>query len=199
MDLGILLAGRRPCFKAGYPFGVPISTTSDAVQWVGAMFNSYGAQLVDAKGEITVRSDATRSALEWSKKTVRSSAERLFGTIPRIGADFRTKRDDLQRALGMGGGKRDAPKVAEQLWTFPAPKGPKGRHISGRYRYWGIWNFSANKSAAKSLLLYLSRARRLGSCSRPARASMCRRSRLGLPAWAAAEPPEAVVQFPAAR
>ena len=45
------------CFEAGYPFGMPISTTSDAVQWVGAIFNSYGAQLVDAKGEITVRSD----------------------------------------------------------------------------------------------------------------------------------------------
>jgi hypothetical protein len=29
-------------------------------------------------------------------------------------------------------------------------------HISGRYRYWGIWNFSPNKPAAKSLLLYLS-------------------------------------------
>ena len=52
--------------------------------------------------------------------------------------------------------KRDAPKIAEQLWTFPAPKGPKGRHISGRYRYWGIWDFSASKPAAKSLLLYLS-------------------------------------------
>ena len=28
------------CHKAGYPFGMPMSTTSDAVQWVGAMFNS---------------------------------------------------------------------------------------------------------------------------------------------------------------
>ena len=48
------------------------------------------------------------------------------------------------------------------MWTFPAPKGPKGRHISGRYRYWGIWNFSANKSAAKSLLLYLSTREAIG-------------------------------------
>src|SRR6185312_5209736 len=52
--------------------------------------------------------------------------------------------------------KRDAPKVAEQLWTFPPPKGPKGRHLSGRYRYWGLWKFSQNKAAAKSLLLFLS-------------------------------------------
>ena len=26
---------------------------------------------------------------------------------------------------------RDAPKVAEQLWTFPSPKGPKGRFDAG--------------------------------------------------------------------
>ena len=58
------------CPKAGYPFGMPISTSSDAVQWVGAMFNSHGAQLVDAKGEITVNSDATRTVLEWFKRTV---------------------------------------------------------------------------------------------------------------------------------
>jgi hypothetical protein len=35
-------------------------------------------------------------------------------------------------------------------------KGPQSRNISGRYRYWGIWNFSPNKPTAKSLLLYLS-------------------------------------------
>jgi hypothetical protein len=52
--------------------------------------------------------------------------------------------------------KRDAPKVAEQLWTFHAPKGPKGRYDTGINRFWGIWNFSANKSAAKSLLAFLS-------------------------------------------
>jgi hypothetical protein len=35
-------------------------------------------------------------------------------------------------------------------------KGPQSRHISGRYRYWDIWNFSPNKPTTKSLLLYLS-------------------------------------------
>ena len=45
--------------------------------------------------------------------------------------------------------KRDAPKVAEQLWTFPPPKGPKGRHLSGRYRYWGIWKFSAEQGGGE--------------------------------------------------
>src|ERR1700736_4446500 len=58
------------CFKGGYPFGMPVSTCSDAVQFVGAMFNAYGAQLVDAKGDIIVESDATRTVLEWFTKTV---------------------------------------------------------------------------------------------------------------------------------
>jgi ABC-type glycerol-3-phosphate transport system substrate-binding protein len=147
------------CHKAGYPFGMPVSTTSDAVQWIGAVFNAHGAQLVDATGAITVNSDAARTVLEWFKKTVPFFPPSVFAW------------DDASNNKALISGqsafifnapsawavaKRDAPKVAEQLWTFPAPKGPKGRHISGRYRYWGIWKFSANKAAAKSLLLHLS-------------------------------------------
>jgi ABC-type glycerol-3-phosphate transport system substrate-binding protein len=147
------------CHKAGYPFGMPMSTTSDAVQWVGGLFNSHGAQLVDAKGEITVKNDAVRTVLEWMKRTVPYFPESVFAW------DDASNNKALisgQSALIFNApsawavAKRDAPKVAEQLWTFPAPKGPKGRHISGRYRYWGIWNFSPNKAAAKSLLLHLS-------------------------------------------
>ena len=51
---------------------------------------------------------------------------------------------------------RDAPEVAEQLWTFHSPKGPKGRFDPCSFGFWGIWNFSANAAAAKSLLMYLS-------------------------------------------
>ena len=50
---------------------------------------------------------------------------------------------------------RDAPKVAEQCWHFPSPKGPKGRFDPAQPSFWGIWNFSPNKAAAKSLALYL--------------------------------------------
>ncbi|HEX3863613.1 MAG TPA: ABC transporter substrate-binding protein [Stellaceae bacterium] len=147
------------CFKGGHPFGMPVSTCSDSVQWVGALFNSYGAQLVDAKGAITVNSDPVKTALEWCKKTVPFFPPSVFAW------DDSSNNKALisgQSALIFNGpsawavAKRDAPKIVEQLWTFPTPKGPQGRHVSGRYRYWGIWNFSANKPAAKSLLLYLS-------------------------------------------
>src|SRR4030088_3562542 len=138
---------------------MPMSTTSDAAQWGGAMLNKHGAQLVDAKGEITVRTDAIKTVLEWFKKTVPFFPQSVFAW------DDASNNKALisgQSALILNApsawavAKRDAPKVAEQLWTFPTPKGPNGRHISGRYRYWGILNFSPNKSAPKSLLLYLS-------------------------------------------
>jgi ABC-type glycerol-3-phosphate transport system substrate-binding protein len=147
------------CFKGGFPFGMPVSTCSDAVQWVGAVFNSHGVELVDAKGNITVKSDALRGVLEWFKKTVPFFPPSVFAWDD---ASNNKALNSGQSALIFNApsawavAKRDMPKVAEQLWTFPPPKGPKGRHVSGRYRYWGIWNFSPNKSAAKDLLLYLS-------------------------------------------
>jgi ABC-type glycerol-3-phosphate transport system substrate-binding protein len=147
------------CHKAGVPFGMPVSTASDAVQWTGAVFNSHGAQLVDEKGNITVKTDAVRTVLEWFKRIVPFFPPSVFAW------DDASNNKALisgQSALIFNApsawavAKRDAPKVAEQLWSFPPPKGPKGRHVSGRYRYWGVWKFSANKAAAKSLLLHLS-------------------------------------------
>jgi hypothetical protein len=52
--------------------------------------------------------------------------------------------------------KRDAPQVAEQLWTHGMPSGPKGRFAPFASYFWGIWSFGKNKSAAKSLLVHLS-------------------------------------------
>jgi len=51
-----------------------------------------------------------------------------------------------------------APQVAEQLWTHGFPAGPKGRFGPFLPFFWGVWNFSKNQSAAKSLITYLSQA-----------------------------------------
>jgi hypothetical protein len=52
--------------------------------------------------------------------------------------------------------KRDAPQPAQQLWTHGMPAGPKRRFAPFILNYWAIWNFSKNKSTAKSLLVHLS-------------------------------------------
>jgi ABC-type glycerol-3-phosphate transport system substrate-binding protein len=180
---------------------MPMSTTSDAVQWVGSMFNSHGAQLVDAKGDITVRSDAIRTVLEWFKRTVPFFPPSVFAW------DDASNNKALisgQSALIFNApsawavAKRDAPKVAEQLWTFPTPVGPKGRHISGRYRYWGIWNFSANKPAAKSLLLYLSTKESIAKLLQGGQGfDVPPFDKIDSPVWAEAEPPKGTLyNFP---
>jgi ABC-type glycerol-3-phosphate transport system substrate-binding protein len=153
------LRAAQACHKAGFPFGMPLGQTTDAVDWVGAVFAAYGAQLIDEEGKITVNSDATRQVLEWFKQLV-----------PVLPADvFAWDDAGNNKWLIAGKGalimnppsawavaKRDAPKVAEQCWTFDAPAGPKGRFTPGLPFYWGLWNFSTNKSAGKSLLTYLS-------------------------------------------
>jgi len=52
--------------------------------------------------------------------------------------------------------RRDAPKVAEQLWTHGFAAGPKGRFAPFVPYFWSVWNFSKNQAAAKSLLVHLS-------------------------------------------
>jgi ABC-type glycerol-3-phosphate transport system substrate-binding protein len=153
------LTAAEKCFKAGYPFGLGLGQTTDSVDWVGALFAAYGAELVDAKGNITVRSDATKQALEYAKRLVPFLPPDVFA--------WDDASNNKWLIAGKGAlimnppsawavAKRDAPQIAEQLWTFPSPKGPKGRYDPGLPYFWGIWKFAANKAAAKSLLAFLS-------------------------------------------
>jgi hypothetical protein len=146
------------CHKAGFPFGKPMSDWSDAVNWVGTVFAAYGADLVDKKGNVTVKSDQVKQVLEWFK--------RLMPVLPQDTLAWDNAGNNKWYVAGKGAlimnppsawavAKRDAPKIAEQSWCFPAPKGPKGRFIAGGNIFYGIWKFAPNKSAAKSLVLYL--------------------------------------------
>jgi ABC-type glycerol-3-phosphate transport system substrate-binding protein len=153
------LVAAEKCFKAGYPFGLGLGDTTDSVDWVGSLFAAYGAELVDANGNITVKSDATKMALDYAKRLVPFLPSDVFA--------WDDASNNKWLIAGKGAlimnppsawavAKRDNPKVAEQLWTFPAPKGPKGRYQPGLPFFWGIWKFAKNKAAAKSLLTYLS-------------------------------------------
>ncbi len=152
------LKAAEACHKAGYPFGLGLGQTTDSVDWTGALFAAYGAELVDKNGKPVVRSDAVRQVLEFAQKLV-----------PYLPSDA-VSYDDASnnRALISGKSalifnppsawavaKRDAPQVAADCWTFPNPAGPKGRQIPFLGFFWGVWNFSRNKSAAKDLITYL--------------------------------------------
>ena len=115
--------------------------------------------LVDAKGKITVKTDAVRQALDYYK--------RLAQFLPPDAPAWDNASNNKWLVSGKGAlimnppsawavAKRDAPQVAEQCGPTACPPGPKGRFAPFLPYFWGIWNFGKNKSAAKSLLLHLS-------------------------------------------
>jgi ABC-type glycerol-3-phosphate transport system substrate-binding protein len=55
--LDTFLKAAEACHKGGVPFGIGLGETSDSVDTVGVIFQSFGAQLVDAKGNLTVKTD----------------------------------------------------------------------------------------------------------------------------------------------
>src|SRR5499425_1393656 len=61
--LDTFLKAAEACHKAGFAFGIGLGTTTDSVDTAGAVFHSFGAALVDANENITVKSDPVRQAL----------------------------------------------------------------------------------------------------------------------------------------
>src|SRR6185312_5769719 len=153
------LASAEKLFKAGYPIGLSMGQTADSVDWVGALFNSYGVVMVDAKDTIRINSDETRAVLEYVKKLMAVNPPEVYA--------WDDAGNNRWLISGKGSGimnppsawavaKRDNPKVAENCWTHPMPKGPKGRFVGQLPTFYGVWSFAKNKSAAKELLLYIS-------------------------------------------
>ena len=153
------LAAAEKCHKGGNPFGLGLGQTTDSVDWIGALFQSYGAQLADAKGNITVKSDAVKQVLEYMQKLVKVLPPDVFAWDDASNNKYLISGQGsliMNPPSAWAVAKRDNLKVAEQCWTFPSPKGPKGRFEPGLSFYWGIWKGSKNAAAAKSLLAHLS-------------------------------------------
>ena len=65
------LKAAEACNKDGKPFAIGLGTTGDSVDSAGCLFAAFGAGLVNAKGDITVRSDAVREVLEYAQRLVK--------------------------------------------------------------------------------------------------------------------------------
>ena len=115
--LDVFLKAAQDCHKAGFPFGIGLGTTEDNVDTAGAIFQSFGAALVDAKGDIKVKSDPVRQALDYYK--------RLAMVLPPDAPAWDNASNNKYLVAGKGTlimnppsawavAKRDAPAVAEQ-------------------------------------------------------------------------------------
>jgi ABC-type glycerol-3-phosphate transport system substrate-binding protein len=192
------LKAAEACHNAHMPFALGLSNAGDCVDFCGALFAAYGAELVDAKGGLALRSDAMRQVLEYG--------ERLVKVLPPDVLSYDSASNN--RALISGHSalifnppsawavaKRDQPQIARDCWTFPAPRGPKGRFIAYNPYFWGVWSFSRNKTAAMELLEYLSerpqveeRTRKVEGFDIPPFDSM-----LNFKVWEEVEPPRGTV------
>jgi ABC-type glycerol-3-phosphate transport system substrate-binding protein len=152
------LTAAEACAKAGMPFGIGLGQTSDSVDTAGALFRAFGAELVDKDGNVQIKSDKVRKALEYGEK--------LAKVLPADAVSFDDASNNRALISGQSAliwnppsawavAKRDAPKVAEDCWSFSSPAGPEGRFTPYLPYFWGVWSFSKNKSAAKELITFL--------------------------------------------
>ena len=158
-NLETFMKAAQACHAGGNPIGIGLGITSDSVDSVGALFHAMGADLVDAKGDITVNSANVRTALEYMAK------------IGPLFAPDAPAWDDASNNKWLVSGQgsqiwnppsawavavRDAPDIAKELWTHGAPKGPNGRFAPFLPYYLGLWKFSPSKPAAKDLIRHMS-------------------------------------------
>jgi ABC-type glycerol-3-phosphate transport system substrate-binding protein len=184
------------CHKAGHVFGFGCGANStDANQTWGATFGAFGAHLADAKGNITVDSDAVREVLDYVK--------RLVPYLPRETIAYDDASNNKAYVAGSAAliwnppsawavAKRDAPAIAADTWHFPNPKGKMGRLVPHRPYFWGIWQWAQNKPAAKDLMAFVSQRDIVTKLSVPAAGYDIPPflSMADLPVWADIEPPQ---------
>lgn len=154
----MFLKAAEACAAKGKPFGIGMGQTSDSEDFAGGLFKSFGADVMNAKGDITLDTPEMMAVLEYGAKLVKF--------LPKDSVSY----DDASnnRALISGSSAlicnppsawavaaKDAPDVAKDCWTIPSPKGPKGRFVPYLPYFWGTWSFSKNKTAAKELITFL--------------------------------------------
>ncbi|MGE0418458.1 MAG: ABC transporter substrate-binding protein [Acetobacteraceae bacterium] len=141
-----------------FSLGLGSGLNTDATDMHGALFQAFGATLIDGKGQIQLKSDNMRQMLEFAQRLVK------FYPADAVSYDDASNNRALisgKSALIMNPpsawavAKRDAPAVAADCWTFAAPAGPKGRFVPNLNYFWGVYKFSQNKTAGKELIEFL--------------------------------------------
>jgi ABC-type glycerol-3-phosphate transport system substrate-binding protein len=122
------LRAAEACHRAGVPFGLPMGQFTDAVDWVGALFLSYGARITDERGNPTIRGNQElRQVIDY--------AVRLSRFLP----------NDVW-AWDDGSNNRALISGRSALIFNP----PSAWAVAKR-----VWGFGRNKTAAKAFLEFI--------------------------------------------
>jgi hypothetical protein len=158
--LDTFLKAAEACHKAGFPFGIGLGTTTDSVDTIGAIFQSFRRDARRCQrqdhGQERRRAGGTRLLHE--------ACQVLPARCPGVGrrhqqqvAGGRQRRADHEPAQRLG--RRQAGCAAgcrAAVDARHAVGARRGRFAPFASYFWGVWSFGKNKSAAKSLLVHLS-------------------------------------------
>jgi ABC-type glycerol-3-phosphate transport system substrate-binding protein len=154
-----LLSAGQKLQKEGHPIGLGFGQTTDSIDWVGAAFHSFGADLVNEKGDIIIKqNDAVKQVLEYMQRLAKVMPQDVFAWDDASNNKYIISGQGsliFNPPSAYAVAKRDNPDIAKHLYEIPYPMGPKGRFAGYLPYLWGVWNFSKNKPAAKSLLAHL--------------------------------------------
>jgi multiple sugar transport system substrate-binding protein len=154
----LLRAGRK--LKAnGYPVGIAIGQTYDAISTLSAIMWCYGAKTVEADGKtVAINSKETEAAIEYVRQLYTDAME------PEV---LLWDDNSNNRLLLSGKGswihnahshylmaKEKKMPIAEQIYFHLSPGGPAGRHTPTVVRSLGIWKFSKHIEAAKEFIKF---------------------------------------------
>jgi multiple sugar transport system substrate-binding protein len=154
----LLRAGRK--LKAnGFPVGIAIGQTYDAISTLSAIMWCYGSKTVEADGKtVAINSKETKAAIEYVRQLYTDAME------PEV---LLWDDNSNNRLLLSGKGswihnahshylmaKEKKMPIAEQIYFHLSPLGPAGRHTPTVVRSLGIWKFSKNIEAAKEFIKF---------------------------------------------
>jgi multiple sugar transport system substrate-binding protein len=154
----LLRAGRQ--LKAnGYPVGIALGQTYDAISTLSAIMWCYGSKTVEADGKtVAINSQETEAAIEYVRQLYTDAME------PEV---LLWDDNSNNRLLLSGKGswihnahshylmaKEKKMPIAEQIYFHLSPGGPAGRHTPMVVRSLGIWKFSKHIEAAKEFIKF---------------------------------------------
>ena len=150
------LNAAETCHKAGVPFGIGMGKTADSIDSVGAIFDALrrtpGRREGQDHGQVGRHAPGAR-LLQAAGPFPAARRVVVGRRLQQQVADLRQGRADHEPAQRLGGGQaRRAEDRRAAAGRSRHAEGAEGALPAVLPYFWGIWTFSKNKAAAKSLL-----------------------------------------------
>src|SRR5208337_480557 len=140
------------------PVGMAFSDTSDANDDSFSVLWSFGAQMADSKGNVTINSSETAAAIEYVKKLAKFMPEDILAWDDASNNRFMLSGSGswtLNAPSIWAVAKKDNMPIQAKIDHVPIPAGPAGRFRNALPISLGIWKFSPNIDLAKDLIRFL--------------------------------------------